>query len=92
MTIKFLQLKKKCLAFFLQNILLVSRQSTGYQISEREKEILHLMVEGGNFKNIADKAFISYETVRTYVKHIYKKLHVASRREAIQKSLQQGLN
>ena len=30
------------------------------------------MVEGHNYKTIADKAYISYETVRTHVKHIYK--------------------
>lgn len=84
---------KKMLGFFLnKNVLLVSPQSTDYLLSDREKEILHLMVEGHNYKDIADKAFISYETVRTHVKHIYKKLHVASRSEAIQKAVQQGLN
>ena len=49
------------------------------------------MVEGNNYKTIAEKAFISYETVRTHVKKIYKKLHVASRSEAIMKAYQQGL-
>lgn len=84
---------KKMLGFFSnKNVLLVSPQSTDYLLSDREKEILHLMVEGHNYKDIADKAFISYETVRTHVKHIYKKLHVASRSEAIQKAVQQGLN
>ena len=50
------------------------------------------MVEGSNYRSIADKAFISYETVRTHVKNIYKKLHVVSRSEAIQKAIQQGLH
>ncbi|HAN66665.1 MAG TPA: DNA-binding response regulator, partial [Chitinophagaceae bacterium] len=53
------------------------------ELSEREKEILQLMTEGLDFKMIADKASISYDTVRTHVKHIYKKLHVSSRAEAI---------
>ena len=56
-----------------------------------EKEILKMMVEGYNYKAIAEKSFISYETVRTHVKKIYKKLHVASRSEAILKANQQRI-
>lgn len=84
---------KKLLGFFSnKNVVLTAPGSTDYQLSEREKELLKLMVEGHNYKDIADKAFISYETVRTHVKHIYKKLHVASRSEAIMKAIQQGLS
>ncbi len=84
---------KKMLGFFSnKNVSAVPRLEVPITcLSEREKEILHLMVEGHNYKTIADKSFISYETVRTHVKHIYKKLHVASRSEAIQKAIQQGL-
>ncbi len=49
------------------------------------------MVKGESYPVIAAKAFISYETVRTHVKHIYKKLHVASRSEAVTKAIQKGL-
>lgn len=84
---------KKVLGFFTnQNVVLVSPGSIDYRLSEREKEILQLMVQGHNFKNIADQSFISYETVRTHVKHIYKKLHVVSRSEAILKAIHHGLN
>jgi DNA-binding NarL/FixJ family response regulator len=84
---------KKVLGFFAnKNVVLTSPGSTDYQLSDREKEILSLMVEGHNYKTIADKSFISYETVRTHVKHIYKKLHVASRSEAVMKAIQQGLS
>ena len=83
---------KKVLQFFThKNVVLVIPESTDYQLSEREKGILLLMVEGNNYKTIAEKSFISYETVRTHVKKIYKKLHVASRSEAIMKAFQQGL-
>ena len=83
---------KKVLGFFgNKNIILISPDKTDYQLSEREKEILQLMIQGSNYKTIAEKAFISYETVRTHVKHIYKKLHVASRSEAVMKALQQGI-
>jgi DNA-binding NarL/FixJ family response regulator len=62
-----------------------------YILSQREKEVLSLMVEGYNFHTIAEKSFISYETVRTHVKRIYKKLHVASASEAVVKAIRQRL-
>jgi DNA-binding NarL/FixJ family response regulator len=62
-----------------------------FVLSAREKEILSLMVEGNNFHVIAEKSFISYETVRTHVKRIYKKLHVASASEAVVKAIRQRL-
>lgn len=83
---------KKIMQFFLQkNIILISPDTTDYQLSEREKEILTLIVQGHALRFIADHIFISYETVRTHVKKIYRKLHVASRAEAILKARQQGL-
>lgn len=66
-------------------------QDEKYILSLREKEILTLMVEGVNLHAIAEKCFISYETVRTHVKRIYKKLHVASASEAVVKALRERL-
>ena len=51
-----------------------------------------MTIESSNYKVIAEKTFISYETVRTHVKNIYKKLHVSSRNEAVMKAIQQGLS
>jgi DNA-binding NarL/FixJ family response regulator len=83
---------KKVLGFFgNKNVILITPETNDYQLSQREKEILQLMVGGDNFKAIAGKAFISYETVRTHVKNIYKKLHVACRSEAVFKAMQQGI-
>lgn len=62
-----------------------------FALSDREKEILALMVDGNNLHAIADKLIISYETVRTHVKRIYKKLHVASLSEAVAKAIKQRL-
>ncbi|RZL65042.1 MAG: response regulator transcription factor [Pedobacter sp.] len=82
---------QKVMQFFVrQNVILVQPEATDFDLSTREKEILSLMMEGNNYRGIAEKAFISYETVRTHIKHIYKKLHVASRSEAIMKAKQQG--
>lgn len=62
-----------------------------YNLSEREKEILSLMVEGLDFRSIGSKYFISYETVRTHVKKIYKKLHVTSASEAVALAIRKHL-
>jgi len=54
--------------------------------TEREKEILHLLSEGLRYKEIADKLFLSTETVRTHIRNIYEKLQVNSRTEALNKT------
>jgi DNA-binding NarL/FixJ family response regulator len=59
-------------------------------LSPREIEILDLLVAGCFFKEIADRLGISGETVRTHVNHIYRKLHVRSRTEAVVKYLRKG--
>ena len=48
-----------------------------------------MMMEGDNYHVIAEKCFISYDTVRTHVRSIYKKLHVASVNQAIVKAFRQ---
>lgn len=53
------------------------------QLSPREKEILELIAGGFIYKEIAVKLDIGFETVRTYVKNIYEKLHIRSRAEAV---------
>lgn len=83
---------RKTLSFFTnRNIMLVAPEDIKYNLTEREKEILHHLIESHSLKNIADTLFISLETVRTHIKHIYKKLHVANRTEAVMKAIQQGL-
>lgn len=57
-------------------------------LTEREREILNFLSKGFANKEIADKLNISVPTVRTHLRHIYEKLHVRSRSEAIVKYLQ----
>ena len=54
-------------------------------LSAREQEILALLSQGKVSKEIADRLAISYHTVRVHTKHIYEKLHVRSRSEAVLK-------
>src|SRR5579863_4654185 len=54
-------------------------------LSNRENEILELLAQGMLYKEIAARLFISQETVRKHVYHIYEKMHVNNRVEAINK-------
>lgn len=57
-------------------------------LSPREEEILHLMASGYHNKEIATQLRVSPETVRVHLRHIYEKLHVNSRSQAVVKLLQ----
>lgn len=54
-------------------------------LSERELEVLERLAEGLIYKEIADKLFISHQTVKQHIKHIYQKLHVQNKIEALNK-------
>ena len=56
-------------------------------LSPREEEILDLLAAGLLYKEIAAKLDVSQETVRTHIRHIYGKLHVHTRTEAVVKYL-----
>lgn len=62
-----------------------------YALTPREVEILQGLVQGLDSAEIARKCFISRETVRNHLKHIYEKLHVHSQSQAVAKALKQGL-
>lgn len=51
-------------------------------LSAREGQILKLVSEGHSNKSIAEKLDMSFDTVRTHLKRVFKKLHVKSRTEA----------
>lgn len=57
------------------------------QLTQREEEVLALLAKGYITKEIADQLGISFDTVRFHLKHIYRKLHVRSRSEALIKYL-----
>ncbi len=54
-------------------------------LSNREREILELLAKGLQYKEISAQLFITGETVRKHVYHIYEKLHVSNRVEAVNK-------
>ena len=83
---------KKVIDFFgNKNVFMAVPSGEDYHLSTRELEILKNIVTGRSLKEIAASLFISYDTIRTHSKHIYKKLQVASRGEASIKAIQEGL-
>jgi len=66
-------------------------EAPDYHLTNREKEVLACMVNGLSYKMIADQLNISYETVRSHIKKIYEKLHVASLTEMVAKAIHQRI-
>jgi DNA-binding NarL/FixJ family response regulator len=62
-----------------------------YNLSKREKEVLHWLVNGYSYKMIADVCGISPDTVRTHISRVYEKLHVASSTQAVAKAIKERL-
>ena len=58
------------------------------QLTKREDEILKLLSKGFLYKEIGEQLFISADTVHNHIRHIYEKLQVHSRTEAVVKYLQ----
>jgi DNA-binding NarL/FixJ family response regulator len=67
------------------------RVTTGYALTPREVEVLHLIAAGHGTNEIARRLFISRKTATTHVEHIFKKLGVHSRTQAVSLAYQHGL-
>ena len=79
------QIASKVVAAFQNKSVVASAGSALAVLSKRENEILEMLSTGILYKEIADKLTISSETVRKHVYHIYEKLHVTNRTEAVNK-------
>ncbi len=55
-------------------------------LTRREQEVLELLARGFRYKEIADKACLSLDTVRTHIRNIYEKLQVNTRVDALKKT------
>ncbi|MBI1808189.1 MAG: response regulator transcription factor [Ignavibacteria bacterium] len=62
-----------------------------FQLTDRELDILRCLVDGLSDKRMADKLFISPQTVHSHIKRIYQKLQVHSKSEAVSKALRSKL-
>jgi DNA-binding NarL/FixJ family response regulator len=67
------------------NHLMGGRVSKASILTDRQKEILEMLVDGKSYGVISEKLFISVETVRSHIKKMYKVLQVNNKTEAITK-------
>lgn len=66
-----------------QNPVKKSTPDNDYKLTEREKDILSMLVDGMEYKEIGMELNVSPNTVRNHITKIYKKLHVTSRAQAV---------
>lgn len=77
------RIARKALQLLTQANIDVKKEAEESVLSEREMDILKGLVQGLDYKSVAEKLFISPHTVRTHITNIYKKLHVSSKSQAI---------
>ena len=75
---------RKIVHYFNQ---LGTRASTLESLSPRETKVLEMLAQGLSYKEAADSLTLSIHTIRMNVRHVYHKLHVHSRAEAVAKYL-----
>ncbi len=62
-----------------------------FALSQREMEVLQLLVDGLSNQEIADKLCLGTETIKTHMRHIMRKLSVSDRTQAAIKAMRQGI-
>lgn len=62
-----------------------------YDLTPHESRLLNLLVQGHNYTTAADELKVSYNTVKFHMRHIYEKLQVHSKSEAVAKALRERL-
>jgi len=69
----------------------IPSEKSGRSLTPREREILGLLVDGMNYNMVAETLFISLDTVRNHIRHIYEKLHVHSKSQAVAKAIKHSI-
>ena len=62
-----------------------------YGLSDREMDVLLLLADGLSNQEIAEKLFVSTNTIKTHLGNIFSKLHVKRRTQAVQRARENGL-
>ena len=69
----------------------IIRKKGIYELSVREHEVLVALSEGLSNREIAEKLYVSLNTIKTHISNIYAKLNVNRRTQAVQKAREVGL-
>ncbi len=81
---------RKVLNRFVPSLGKGQRQEPPETLSQREMEVLHLATQGLSNQDIADELSLSLRTVQAHLGHIFNKLRVSSRTEAVVRALKEG--
>lgn len=74
-----------------QNVKAFDDENKISELNEREEQILNLMAQGKSYNAIADEVYLSIDGVYYHIRHIYEKLHVHSRAEAVAQGIKKRL-
>jgi len=69
----------------------VALRQQSNQLSQRELEVLRLLARGLNNRQIGSELFVSVDTIKTHVRHIFEKLDAKTRTDAVIKAIKAGL-
>lgn len=64
---------------------------SGEALTPQETQVLQLLADGYSYGNVGSRMAISVNTVRTYIRNVYEKLHVHTKSEAVSQGLRRGL-
>lgn len=84
------QIARKVIYFF-QQTKNDAKPAEDNNLTRRERDVLEQLVDGRNYKEIAELMSISLDTVRYHIKNIYRKLNVHSQSEAVAKAFRNKL-
>jgi DNA-binding NarL/FixJ family response regulator len=82
---------RKVLQHFPKEPIEIEESAEIEKLTEREMEVLQLLTKGFTYRMAAYELGIGTETIRTYIKRIYNKLHVHSNTEAVAMALERNL-
>jgi len=74
-----------------QNVKVSDNENKISELNEREQKILNLMAQGKSYNTIADEVCLSIDGVYYHIRHIYEKLHVHSRAEAVAQGIKKHI-
>jgi LuxR family maltose regulon positive regulatory protein len=74
-----------------QESVMGSEESQVTLLTNREQEIMDLLMNRMSNQEIADRLYISYDTVKRHAANIYRKLNVKGRRQAVNKAAELGI-
>ncbi len=84
-------LSKELLGFVFRAIRNKSTFPVELILSKRELEVLEYLYKGGKVEEIAKHLFVSENTIKTHLRHIYEKMNVNNRYDAVEKGLAWGI-